>query len=388
MSRVNDPDGGEPARLQIWSLLIAQGGGMSRCLQQFSKMNWTSTTSVHIVYTQALKVFKVTPTNCSIVFNVGHLVHALITSPTVVKGDTGLFGIEKFGLGAMHSRSVKLVGYLLKHGNYDINFYNKNDSPISFDLDGNTFTMAALQVLGTISMFSVVASGNEMENALSLCSNMRKVIRGNETRELLTPFLVAISSKNRITKYYEALDRTTSLGEVQGNFELKYNESRIGNHYAVRQNVRNAATGKMQLVTVHNATTFEEARDWMLTQVITQLQPYYEYLEVLDEYLEGFGMVGAIELMESSNIDWSDPLYWCNHVSMLPGMKDPRLYDYETGKLLAETGNVRYQPSATKGIIWKNVARAGGDSPFGVIVEKARLAAAASKAKKRKRGEE
>ena len=46
--------------------------------------------------------------------------HALITSPKVVEGDTGLFGIEKFNLGAMHSRSVRLVGGLLNHENYDI----------------------------------------------------------------------------------------------------------------------------------------------------------------------------------------------------------------------------------------------------------------------------
>ena len=208
---------------------------------------------------------------------------------------------------------------------------------------------------------------------------MRKLTQGKQTRKLLTPLFEAIASKSKIKKYYEVLDRTTTLGEVHGNYMLCY-DKRTRN-YSVRQRIRDGSNGKIVFVTVCSATTFKEARDWMIDKSIEKVQPFYDYLQEVDE-IDGMD-IGTLELLESSNIDLSDPLFWSHHIGVLPSMKDPRRYDYKTGALLKETGNVRYQPNVPKGIVWKNVDRLGGDTPFGMYVEKVRLAVREDKKRKR-----
>ena len=185
MANIAFTDGeSESARCDIISALVAQGGGMEICVEKFRKMTWTTETPQHVVYADTMGVFKVTPSNCSTYYNVSHLVNALITGPKAIKGDTGDFGMEKMNLGAMHSRSTFLIGYLLAHDDYETNYigvgYGRN-----FMLNGNTMSNASLQVAGIMSMFSVLASGGEIEIAYSLCSNMRKLSQGKKTRKVV-----------------------------------------------------------------------------------------------------------------------------------------------------------------------------------------------------------
>ena len=115
-----------------------------------------------------------------------------------------------------------------------------------------------------------LASGGEIEHAYNLCSNMRKLTQGKQTRKLLTPLFEAIASKSKIKKYYEVLDRTTKLGDTHGNFMLCYDKRT--RKYSVRQRIRDGSNGKIVFVTVCSATTFKEARDWMIDKSIEKVQ--------------------------------------------------------------------------------------------------------------------